>query len=450
MIQTSIFDVTTALRNLVWFNIRRMYGFAENEIHVTLLPPEDVAADTVPTINLHLYHVSEDVHHRNAVGYDTVMPPISGQPMALRLFYILTPHQDANGLPNPQGKQEFLSAAMKTLHDFPVIDPGLSVQVVGGGPNLPVMPANLAASGHRIEIAMRNLEPEDNINFWSTEDQKTPRLSAYYEVRAAFLPPEMPTTTNGTVFDVGLYVSSASVAKLSNSRAVLRFDMPAETGMGAQALDVVPARAVLWAAPNPAQERVYLTGDNLTAGDLQRLTLSQNGQTHALDPALNPNWDAQFATNEISFIPQTVLTTSDGGVITAVPITAGRIELGLEIVAYRFQGTTRLESTYEAGKVAIQLGARIIDHTAPAADVYRVNLEAATDLTAADLLLALDGQYYIEDTVNLQPADPGTYVRQTDHIFVRPHLPAPLTGAHAFQLFVNGAESQPFWIEAGP
>ncbi|MEM9332934.1 MAG: Pvc16 family protein [Pseudomonadota bacterium] len=450
MLHASIFDVTSAMRNLVWFNLRRIYNAGENDVDVTFLPPEDVTA-LVPTINIYLYHLSEDPLHRNAVGYENVSPAIAGQPMALRLFYVMTTHLETNGVPNPQERQEYMSAAMKTFHDYPVLDAALALSFETGGVPQPIMPTNLANTGHRIEIALRNLEPEENINFWATEDQKTPRLAAYYEVRTVFIEPEMTTSVTGTVFDVGLYVNASSAARLMGSRAFLNFQMPAETGLGPQSLDVVPARAVLRAAPHPDQERVRLTGNSLTTGDARRLRLIQNNLSFEVDSTLNPDWDIRFETGEISFIPQAVLNVTDGvGGSNPQPIIPGQVEFALEIIAYRFQGTTRLESTYEAGRVSVAVGARITNFTGPVGTVFRLNVEPVVTLTGAQIMLAVDGEYYTEDSVNAQPVTAGTYVLEADHILIQPHLPAPLTGAHSVQLFVNGAESQPFWIEAGP
>ena len=62
------------------------------------------------------------------------------------------------------------------------------------------------------------------------------------------LEPEPPVSTTGTVFDVGLYVKTASSARITGSRAELRFTMPAATGLGEQAIAVTPARATLRAA----------------------------------------------------------------------------------------------------------------------------------------------------------------------------------------------------------
>ena len=78
--------VTLTLRNLLDMNVRRLLGgIAPNALDVTTMPPEQVDTAT-QTLNLHLYHITEDPHFKNAVGMEMASPPISGQRMALRLY----------------------------------------------------------------------------------------------------------------------------------------------------------------------------------------------------------------------------------------------------------------------------------------------------------------------------------------------------------------------------
>jgi len=453
MATLNLAHVTLSLRSLLHKNVRRLLGgVAPSQLVVSLMPPERVEA-SVPTLNLHLYHIAEDPHFRNAVGAELAVPPVAGQPMALRLYYILTPHLTASDVFDAETQQQLMGLAMKTFHDHPVITDALSITPSPGEGPQPVIDPGLAGGDNRIEIALRPLEPEETVNFWSAEDQKTPRLSAFYEVRTIFLRPEPPARAAGTVFDLGLYVRSAAAARLVGSRAVLPFTMPAATGMGAQSLDMTPARATLQPATVAGKPRIRITGQNLTIGDARLVTLRQaDGPAQVLDPALNPDWALDIAPDEIGFVPQPAFLVDDGaGGTASVPVLPGFLVVGLTIRNFRFQGTARLASDYDAGRVAVSLGAHLTGFSGPDADGrFRLDVSDAVDLLALgqDVDLAVAGRPYEQVAAfPAPPEDRGTFRVLSDHVIFALHFAAPFTGAHPVQLVVNGAESQPFWVE---
>ncbi|MGJ8616715.1 MAG: DUF4255 domain-containing protein [Sulfitobacter sp.] len=448
MTTLNLSHVTITLQNLLSRNVRRLLGgTGVNDPEFTLMPPELVTA-TTRTLNLHLYHVAEDPHYRNAVGMSGGNPPINAQPMALRLFYVMTAHMTRANEFDAVAQQELLGLGLKTFHDNPAVTDSLVILPTPASPPTPVMHPELLGDGNKIEIVPRNLEPEDNLNFWAAEDQKTPRASAYYEVRTVFLSPEDVRSASGVVFDVGLYVASSVAARLRGSRSVLGFTMPMATGLGAQALDVTPARATLRAVAVAGKPVVRLTGTNLTAGDVQLLHLVQGAQSHLIDPVLNPDWALAFGASEISFISQPTLEVDDGaGGTNTIPVTPGITGFELTIRSYRMQGTTRLNADYKAGRVDVALGAHIDGHAGPVGGNFTLDVDPVVDLTLADdVTLAVGGEYYTRDVV-AAPTGPGTFFVNAAQITFQPHLPLPFSGAHAVQLFVDGAESQPYWIE---
>ena len=439
--------VTMTLQNLLRANVRRLLGGGSaSDPEITLMPPELVEA-TTRTLNLHLYHVAEDPLHRNAVAMAGGVPPISAQPMALRLFYVMTAHLTRNNAFDAEAQQHLMGLGMKTFHDHPVIDDGLVILPTPASPPVPVMHADLLGGGNRIEIVPRNLEPEENLNFWAAEDQKTPRMSAYYEVRTIFLSPEEVRGASGTVYDVGLYVTAAAVARLRGSRSVLGFTMPAATGLGAQAIDVTPARTTLQAAAVPDRARVRLVGENLTTGEARTLRIAQGGVEHIVDPALNPDWDVRFASDEISLIPQAVLQVDDGaGGATPVAIAPGMVRFSLTIAQHRFAGLQRLSVETPAGSVEVALGAHVETITGPVDEAFTLAVDPVVDLSAAsEVALAVGGQWL--DRTSPDPDGPGTFSVGASEVVFAPPGPAPFTGTHPVQLFVDGAESQPVWLE---
>ncbi len=451
MTTLNLSHVTLSLQSLLDLNVRRLLGgIPANQLDVTLMPPEQVNA-IIQTLNLHLYHVSEDPHYKNAVGMDLATPPVADKPMGLRLYYILTPHLTRANEFDAETQQQLLGLAMKTIHDNPVITDDLQITPNAVEGATTVMAAGLLGGQNKIEITLRPLEPEETVNFWAAEDQKTPRLSAFYEVRTIFMQPEVPTVTRGTVFDVGLYVESAMAARLQGSQSILPFTMPADTGLGDQELDVVPARATLQPAAVANKPRVRVTGHNLTTGDAREVTLRQaNGPALVLDPALNPAWDLQFQTGELSFIPQPTLDADDGtGAVVTHDIVPGYTEVAMDVINYRIQGPSRLESRYPAGRVTISLGAHITGFSVAAGRV-QVDISNAVDLTVpgTEITLAVRGNVY--QPVAAFPAAPddrGTYTVAANTVVFTPDFGPPLDGAHPVQLIVNSAEAQPFWVE---
>jgi len=437
MTTLNLSHVTLTLQQLLRNNVRRLLGGTpESDPVVSLMPPEQVTT-TVRALNLHLYHVAEDPHYRNVVGLPNAIPPVHGQPMALRLFYVLTAHMTRSSAFDAETQQQLLGLGMKTFHDFPLVTDDLIILPTPATPPVPVMHPQLLGGKNKIEIIPRNLEPEENLNFWAAEDQKTPRMSAYYEVRTVFLSPEEVTSSGGTVFDVGLYVASSAAA-------------PASTGLGAQALDVTPARVTLQSSAVADKPRVRLTGTNLTSGDEQRITLSQAGGDPVLiDPLLNPDWDVQFGDGEISVIAQVVLVADDGaGGTQNIDVVPGSASFELTVRSYRFQGSNRLNADYKAGKVDVSLGAHIQGAAGPVTGNFTVTVDGVVDLTTVDIGLAVSGEYYTNvSAAAAAPTGPGTFVVTATQVVFQPFFASPFTGAHPVQLFANGAESQPFWIE---
>ena len=116
---TDLSLVTLSLRNLLDANVRRLMGGAmPSELEITTMPPEDVSASTV-TLNLHLYAVMEDAHFKNAVGMRNARPPIAGQPMALRLYYVLTPHLTNAQVFDAEGQQRAMGPRDEDLPRSP-------------------------------------------------------------------------------------------------------------------------------------------------------------------------------------------------------------------------------------------------------------------------------------------------------------------------------------------
>ncbi|WP_118136096.1 DUF4255 domain-containing protein [Oceanicella sp. SM1341] len=446
--------VTLTLRNLLHANVRRLLGGVPPDmLQVTTMPPEQVEAGT-PTLNLHLYAVREDPHFRNAVGLAGAVPPIAGQPMALRLYYILTPHMTVSEQFDAETQQRVMGMALKTFHDHPVISDTLAVAPNPVEGPLTVMEPALAGDGNRIEVSLRPMEPEEAVNFWAAEDQRTARLSAFYEVRTVLMEPEQPASARGTVFDVGIYARVSAAARITGSRAVLPFEMPAQTGFGAREIAVTPARATLRAPATPGRPRVRVSGHNLTSGDARavRIRAFSWDAAEVIDPALNPDWALALETNEISFVPQAELRVDDGaGGVAVRAIRPGGHEIGLDVTSWRGQGTARLEARSDAGTAVIGLAPHITGFSGPDGNGrLRLNVDPVVDLLApgTSVTLSVSGEIYAAvPALPAPPADRGLFRLTAASLRFGPLFDAAQPGAHPVRLSVNGVEAQPFWVE---
>lgn len=461
-----LYSVTATLRRLLSLNVRRlMGGVPPEELNVTTMQPE-LIEDPSHTINLHLYHVAEDAYYKNAPAPGRGGVPASRQPMPLLLYYILTAHHEVSSQFDAETQQRLMGYALKTLHDFPIVDDDLEIEPrVAEGPTQ-VMVAGLLGSANRIETTLRPITPEDAIAFWSAEDQSTARLAAYYETRVVFLEPEPPRRHAGIVTDLGVFATPAVAPRLTGSRATLHFAPPPATGAGPQAIRTAPARATFDpAVVPPATEphsTVELVGTNLTAGQSRTLILRTARWRNldapvpeaVVDPALNPGWDLGFEAARVRFVMQTTLDVLDpsGGVRT-LAVFPGIYGASLRtVMRQRVSGGETLRSETETAETAFALGPRIEGADPPDANGrIAIRIVPLFDLADADLRveLTVEGEAYVRTDAfsDVLAEDEGLFTVASDRVLLQPLFDPAVAGLHPVQLIVDGAESQPFWAE---
>ena len=457
----NLFHVTDTLTRLLEFNVQALFrrqGIV-NPVAVTAMPPERAGAAT-DTLNLHLYHVMEDPHYRNLPPPGTGGTPVSRQPLALSLFYILTAHHEINEVYDAQNQQNLFSLAIKTMHDHSLIDDHLAISPDGGLAQV-VMHADLLGRDNHFEISPRPLTPEESMSFWTTEQTSTTRLSAYYEVRTIYIEPEEPTGASGRVYDMGLFVAPISTPVLEKVSALTDFTPPVASGMPPQVLETSPARAVLHPGSSPEVNRINLTGSALT-GDGQPGASQIVLRTPAwrdlavpvhdtvIDTSLNPGWNLEITATTARFDLQGSLQATIGGVPTALEVTPGIYAVSVRNTRrQQTEGGTLRETTSESNQIAFSTGAHITQVVAGGPGRLVVEVTNTFDMTAAGLevQLLIDGEIY--DEVNAfanTPADAGIFVRQAGQIEFHPLFNPATVATHPLRLIINGAESQPFWF----
>ena len=165
-LSTAIGDVTQTLQDLLTSqqNPTGLFDVSLNSPAAEVVDP----TTTKPKINLFLFRVTENAFIRNedwiADGPTTVRFP----PLALNLFYVLTPFAE-----NKLDEHRVLGEAMRILHDAGIVQ-GAELQ------------GSLEDTTEQFKIDLVQLAVEDLTRIW-TALAKPYRLSVGYEVRTVLI-----------------------------------------------------------------------------------------------------------------------------------------------------------------------------------------------------------------------------------------------------------------------
>ena len=316
------------------------------------------------------------------------------------------------------------------------------------------------------------MTPEDALSFWSSEDTRTARLSAYYEIRVIMLEPEPPRTMPGVVLSLGTFLFQLGTPHLERSQSVVRFRIPAKNGGAIQEIEATPARVTLdtSATPPPAHNRLVLLGVNLTNGKSRSLFL-KNGiwsnlpspagpvQETAVDLTVNPAWSVDFQTDRIAVKVASILRhiKSDGTAVDLPLLPGSYAALERSVLDEQVINNELKRIVQSSNEVSFTVAPRILGHDAPdASGNIQINLGPEfdlldTNLPADAIQVIVAGEVYVRGNTD-PPANAKEFFVTTNPsnlIRIKPHFPVAVTqsGAHAVGLIVNGAEAAPFWIE---
>ncbi len=459
-------QVTSSLANAIRLNItQRLDPSLAAQLTVSTLPPERVSG-AMNTINLYLYHLAEDPYYRNLPGNLSDTSPASTKPMTLILFYIVTTHHEVNSTFDTVTEQRLMGYALKTLHDFARITDDTQIN------GTQVLHADLRGRDNALEISLRPITPEESVTFWSAEDQATTRLSAYYEVRYALLEPEPPQRLPGVVLSLGTFVVDIASPQLAGSRSQITFNLPAIAGGGQQTIAAAPARVGPPIPALPDSNRLTLVGGNLTIGRRRRLYMSNARWRQRLpgvervlvDAGLPANaaagWSVTEAADRIDVVLGTQLTVATAGPPVVLPVEPGIYSVSVEVVK---DSAVILGQLKEITDISNATSFAVIPRVTAAALVnaaerrLRVDLDASTDLTPTgagspgplDILVVANGENYLrhDPLVPGDAFDIGDFQPFDDTLEFRARFDPTVAGTYPLRVIVEGAESQPFWIE---
>ena len=426
--------VTTALVELLKAHIGNSpaWPLAAGAPLVTAQPPDKLAAKT---LGVYLYHVSEDPHLKNQPPHGGDSPPVRFTPMGLQLYYQLSAlGEGADGLANLQ-EQLFIGAAMKALHDYPVIDDNTRVPRRAPQPPLDVLQSvGLDGAGNKLRITLQPVPYHEAQSFWNASSL-APRLATYYQVSVVLLEPDKPSTMAGRVMTYGVQSFVGGAPRLDGSQNTIAVQVP---GLAPQSLLTRPAEV-------PVGAQVELTGFDLF-GDATEVLLQHFGWPDR--KRADPTWGVLATDDRISF---TIQERVDGR-----PITPGLYSARARVIKRRTMpdGSTR-DFGFVSNDTPFTISARI-DSVVMAADLGTIrgyvftNPDPAAPPLPPDAIQLCIGGVILTEVPPEPPVvalAPGQF-RVVDESTIDFRLPPEAVPGRpvSVRLFVLGAESPAQWI----
>ncbi len=436
-------QITTSLITLLTDSMTVILGTTPA---VVAQSPDKIGTAATNTLSLYLYHLREDPYYKNALPDGGGQGPIARVPLPLCLFYVVTSHHYSNGDPDPIEEQKLISAALKTLHDFPTIDD--TTTTPGNNPKS-VLTTDLLGDGNHFDVILRPVAPEESFSFWSGNDDRLVRLSAFYEVRVVFLDPEPPTKLPGYVLSLGNYIAPKNTLYIDRTENEVAFTVP---GQDEQTVTANPARVPLTTNKNG----LSIHGSGFSGGQivLRSSTFSDApGNQIIVDPALNLPWSVKVTSQTITALAQSEVIDAELGSVALLP---GLYSVGVRVsTTYKLPGGLSKEFTTTSNEAAITL-TPYIDSDGGVGDVVppvmvTLNTSSMTNLNepALDKAIAVvvDGQPY---TYFDQVGNPGLRefkITGDNEITIGAHFGSNDTGLHPVRLLIRGADAPPYWIE---
>ncbi len=415
-------QVTRALITLIDRHVQASSAWSSaHTLSVVPDPPDSLSGDN--TIGLYLYHVAEDPHNKNALPQGNSSPAIRYTPMPLLLYYQLSAHSALGSPTGSYREQLMLGAAIKALHDYPIINDDTRV----GG--VPILPAVLQDNDNRIQIELRPVSADEAVSFW-TAGSSPLRLACYYQVSVILLEPEEVDAAAGPVLQYNVYAFPQQSPYIIGTANTLGFTVPGEASP--RQIELRPARV-------PISNVLQIEGNSLS-GDSTGLLLSfpDWDEPQEIDAMA---WAMQVSASRISVQVQDSLGGLDivPGVYSAVVRVTKRrtaadgIERDFETLsnAAPFSISPRIDglsAPTAAGEFTVS--GRLFQHASIAAEALRIFV-GETRLLAGTAGALNPGEYAVTTPTSID---------------VR--LPAGLAPGQSlyFRLQINNADSAPHWV----
>ncbi|SMC19732.1 Protein of unknown function [Andreprevotia lacus DSM 23236] len=236
----ALLDLSLITKTVVNLLEQRLPLFADWPASATLevspAPPDAVSGDYA--LSFYLYHLREDAYTKGQDWETNDGTPQRYKPMGLTLNYVLCPRSNmAQPAKRAYADQLVMGLAVKTLHDYPVIDDNTMIDLGLGG-MVQALPLALRGQGNRLRISLRPVAVEESSQYWQSGTQAM-RMAAYFEISAALLEPEVLQTRAGRVLGLGVHAQTRGRPVIDTTRNTVQFNIPGDPSL--HEVDIAPA-----------------------------------------------------------------------------------------------------------------------------------------------------------------------------------------------------------------
>ena len=419
--------VTDAMIRLLRFQLPE-YGVLPSTATLTIspAPPDLVKGDFA--LSYYLYHVREEAHTKGQDWGTNDNVPQRFKPMGVALYYVLCARSTISDIDDrTYADQQMMGLAIKTLHDFPILNDSSIVQT-SGGPQT-IFPGDLTGFDNRLHLHLHPIPYNEAAQYWQAGSQPL-RLAAYYEVNATLLEPEELRTRATRVLTVGVHSFVRGTPRIDSSRNLVMFVAPG---------DPTPRPITFSPAEVTYGDRFELRGADLK-GDSTALVLNTRKFADAVevDPVA---WDVKTDSTTLSAQVQTTAG--------AEPVFPGLYTITVKTVnRKRLPDGRERDFDWFSNAAAISIVPRITAVTVSGAGIFRLTIPDF-DLTLLDADKEI--QFFVGPTKLTSAAGvpaPGRFQVQ-DATHVRFRCPAGSVSGERLpvRLIVLGAENAPLWVE---
>ena len=206
----------------------RLWGLPEGgpvpSLSITGNPPDLLAQQSDDyALSVYLYHIEEDEYRKNLPEPPGSSPPVSGSPMGLHLYYLLTAHGGTSFATAPYGReQRLMGLAVKAFHDYPMLNATTRIGTEY------VLPDILRGRQEEFRLVLHPATLEDLNRVWTAVT--TPlRLSAIYQVSVVLLEAEPPAELPLPVLAPRIDTTPLTRVWIESTESDCQFTLPGET-----------------------------------------------------------------------------------------------------------------------------------------------------------------------------------------------------------------------------
>jgi hypothetical protein len=433
--------VTQTLLNLLECAFSTSADSKVGDISFSSQRPDQVKGNTV---GLYLYHVVEDPGYKNLPAPEDASAHIRHSSMGLNLHYQLV----CQYLSKPEVpetaimEQNMMGIAMKTFHDFPIIDDRTTIQKKNpssGITTINVLHSDLLGTDTRLKIELLPVDQKDAMGYWATSNT-APRLAAYYKVSIVVLKREIPATRPGRVLSYGVYSFPGGGPRIDGCSNMISYTLPGQ--IKPNEFDLSPAQV-------PVGNEVFFTGACLK-GEKAELMLKYSRWDEFC--TVDNSWNLKFTETGASITIQEKIPDGKGGQKQILPgIYSAKIKVTKRITLS--DGKTG-ETEHCSNECPFVITPRIdgignVTEIVPD-ELYNSEIDgylfSFIDPVDTPDQVTLNVYVGVDQFKQIKVGSEKESFKVVSDSKLTVYLPKLTAGSYPIRIFVNGAESPPNWI----